>query len=122
MTPLAGDRLLVAEQDRDAAVGEAKQGVGDDSRIETPEDFAAVEFVVLLDPDAVEPWSRRERAEDAVACGQPARRAARYADPQMIVGQLRCPRRGFDERSRRHGNRPFVRAISNGAILAQIAD
>jgi hypothetical protein len=96
---LAGDRLFVAEQDRHTAVAECEQRVGNEPGVEWAEDLGSVEVVVLLDADAVEPRPRRERAIDPVARRQPARRAARNADAQMIVRELGCPRRGLDERS-----------------------
>src|ERR1700733_11929996 len=116
VTPLAGYGGFIAKQNRNPAAGEAKQCVSHEPGVETPEDLGSIKAVVLLDPDAVEPRPWCERPIATVAGRQPARRAARNADPQMIVGELSCPRRSFDKV--RHGRRPFAIAISAGARLA----
>jgi len=79
-------------------------------RIEPAENFGAVEVIVLLDADAVEPRTGGERAVDAVAGGKASRPAAGDTDPFVIVRQFGEPGRGFhkgtpDIDSREHSGR-----------------
>ena len=85
VAPLVRSGALEAEQDRNVAERHLGELVGDGARIERAENLGAVEVVVFVNPDAVEPRTWSEFAVDAKAARLSMRLAARNADPHVVA-------------------------------------
>jgi hypothetical protein len=101
VAPLVRSGALEAELHWNVAKRHLGEFGGDGARIERAENRGAVEVVVFVDPDAVEPRTWSELAVDAKAARLSMRLAARNADAHVVTGICFEPWSSFD-RSRSH--------------------